>query len=203
MPYNVYLMNGLGIQNSTTGSFLSANQLLSIAQTLQNYFQRVVNAHDASGGTRLGTASARWLAGTPAIAPTELLIYLMPYGATLVKSRGTLKQGQPPLGHDGYTGPIGSSSGSEVYFHFSDTTLLANLMFHEAMHNKLALSDKQLHPRGALASATVDASMTISPSNISDMAAGLDQSRPQWTAGVGILDAEAARPDSDPLKGIF
>jgi hypothetical protein len=163
-----------------------------------------VTAHDSLPGvTPLGSALVRWLAGTVPILATELLIYLLPYGTTLIKSNGTLKLGQPSPGHDGFTGAIGTTTGSEVYLHFSDPTIIANLMFHAAMHNKLRLDNAGLHPRGGLASATVSADTPLTNQNIQDMAAALDVSRPQWVPGIGILVRESLRPDSDPLKGIY
>jgi hypothetical protein len=204
MAYNVYLLNGLGIQNSTSGKFLTGEELISINRTLQNNFQRVVTAHDSLPGvTPLGSALVRWLAGTVPILATELLIYLLPFGTTLIKSNGTLMNGQGAPGHDGFTGTIGATTGSEVYLHFTDPTLIANLMFHEAMHNKLALDDPHLHPRDGLASKIVSADTKISDRNIQDMAAALDVRRPQWVPGIGILVRESLRPDSDPMKGIY
>jgi hypothetical protein len=203
MTYNINLLNGLGIQGSM-GSFLTGGQLATISQTLQGHFQRVVTAHDSLPGvTPVGPAVVRWLAGNLPIAATELLIYLMPFGTTLIKSNGTLKLGQPPPGHDGFTGTIGRATGSEVYLHFFDPTLIANLMFHEAMHNKLALDNAGLHQRGGLASAVVTSATKLTNSNIQDMAAALDVSRPQWVSGIGILVRESLRPDSDPSKGLF
>jgi hypothetical protein len=206
MAYNVYLFNGLPISAAMNRTTLSGDQLIAINRTLQDYFDRVVRAHDnlnLPGRAKYGRAQVQWLAGFATVAPNELLIYLLPAGATLVRA-GKLQQGQPPAGHDGLTNPnLQGETGSEVYFHFADTTLLANLMFHEAMHNKLALGNAQLHPRGGLASATVEPATPLTPGNISNMAASLDVNRPQWTAGMRMLAAAWMIPDSDPMKGMF
>lgn len=206
MAYNVYLFNGLPISAAMNRTTLSGDQLSAINRTLQDYFDKVVKVHDnlnLPGRAKFGRAQVQWLAGVPTVAPNELLIYLLPAGATVVRT-GKLQQGQPPAGHDGLTNPnLQGETGSEVYFHFADTTLLANLMFHEAMHNKLALGNAQLHPQGGMASATVEAATPLTRTNISNMAASLDANRPQWTAGMQMLAAAWMIPDSDPMKGMF
>jgi hypothetical protein len=60
-----------------------------------------------------------------------------------------------------------------------------------------------MHPKGGLAASPVDANSTLSQPNINDMAAALDNKRPQWTAGIPLLVSESQRSDNDPLKGLF
>jgi hypothetical protein len=147
-----------------------------------------------------------------------VLIYLLPSGTTLV-TNGKLEQGRPPASHDGFTNFLfqsrtssGTTAASEVFPNFPTTNaglkLVANLMFHEAMHNKLGYNDPQLHNRGGLASGSPQAApiadaTQLTASNISLLAAHLDDSRPQWTAGIGLLTTAANVPDSDPTKGMF
>jgi hypothetical protein len=69
---------------------------------------------------------------------------------------------------------------------------LANLAFHEMMHNKLHLGPS-LHAQGGLASGTVDSSMRPSEANIKAMAGALMTKRPQWTDGFKELE-DRARP---------
>ena len=205
LAYNVYLFNGLIASSGLGASSLSAAQLASVAQTLQGYFSQVVSKHDAlagARGTKYGAASVRWITGPAAIAPNELLVYLMPFGATVAKN-GKLEMGSPPPNHDGLTNPMATGVASEVYLHFSDPAIISALMFHEAMHNKLALGNDGLHRRGGLAGSPVGASTPLTPSNVQDMAAALDTSRPQWTIGIGLLVAESQRSDNDPLKGLL
>lgn len=204
MAYNVYLFNGTIAASKMSGSSLTNDQLNAIVQKLQGYFNQVVARHDATAGpkgTRYGGAMVRWITGPTPVAVNELLVYLMPFGFTVAKS-GKLEMGSPPPDHDGLTNPIGGSVASEVYQHFSDPAVIANLMFHEAMHNKLAL-DNRMHSRGGLAASPVSADTVLSPSNISDMAAALDTQRPQWTAGIQLLISESQRSDNDPLKGLL
>jgi hypothetical protein len=118
MAYNVYLFNGLGIQPSggINSTFLTGAQLASINQTLQGYFQRVVSVHDSlPGRTPVAPAAVQWLAAFRSIMPTELLIYLLPFGTTIVKNR-KLEMGQPPPGHDGFTQMFGGTTGRRSTF---------------------------------------------------------------------------------------
>jgi hypothetical protein len=222
MAYNVYLFNGLAISNPLNRTNLSAQQLSSIQGTLKGYFDKIVQAHDQlrlPGKTVYGTSNVLWLQQAPSsVAPHELLIYLLPSGTTLV-TNGKLEQGKPPASHDGLTNFLirsrtssGTTAASEVFPNFPVTNaglnLVANLMFHEAMHNKLGFNDAQLHNRGGLAggppqAAPITDATQLTASNISLLAAHLNDSRPQWTAGIGLLTTAANVPDSDPTKGLF
>jgi hypothetical protein len=204
MAYNVYLLNGLPISAKIGRTDLTQTQLTSISSTLSTYFGQIVNAHDAKGGaTKYGSASVTWISGATTVAPNELLIYVMPVGAT-VATAGKLQQGNPPPTEDGLTNlNLNNSSASEVYWTSSDLMAIANLMFHEAMHNKLGLNDAKLHVKDGLAAATVSAATPLTPSNINDMAAALDKPRPQWTAGIKLITDAAAMDDNDPAKGLF
>lgn len=212
MAYNVYLYSGLGISDPLSRKTLTTDQMLTINRTLQEYFDKVVKAHDAMnirGAPKYGSAFVHWLAYYPTVAPHELLIYLLPMGAT-VATNGKVEAGKPPADHDGLTNPnLSGRTASEVYFHFADAKLLANLMFHEAMHNKLNLGNFQLHARGGLADGPSGGTGPLMPTtrlsnrNIAEMAAALHTSRPQWTDGIKLLVAETMRPDGDPAKGLF
>jgi hypothetical protein len=117
----------------------------------------------------------------------------------------TLGVGAPPPGHDGFTALYsgGTSAGSEVYDRFSnDAALIANLMFHEFMHNKLNLGN-ELHTRNGLGAATVGPNSQLTAENINEMASALDTKRPQWVDGLALISARSAMPDSDPAKGLF
>ncbi len=211
MPYNVYLFNGLPISPALSRTNLSVDQLTTIYRTLKGHFDIVVRAHDAlklPGQPIYGTAQVQWLAGFVTPAPHELLIYLLPMGAT-VASNGRLEPGNPPTNHDGLTKAVGRETASEVYLHFNDMTLIANLMFHEAMHNKLGLGNQQLHSRGGMANGLPGGTGPITPAtplsqrNIDDMARGLDAARPQWIGGMRMLANEWMKSDNDPSKGLF
>ena len=205
--YNVYLASGLSINTSTQGNVLKPDIILEVNRILQRYFDKVVKAHDAMPNKKkkFGSASVQWLAFTPTIQPNELLVYLLPLGSKIVKNK-KLEVGSPPPGHDGLTVSYagGKSAGSEVYDRFSNSAaLIANLMFHEFMHNKLNLDNNSLHTRGGLAAATVGPNTQLTPENIRDMAAALDTDRPQWVDGLKLISARSMMSDNDPAKGIF
>jgi hypothetical protein len=204
LAYNVYILNGLAISGEMLRKTLTPSEIIAVYQILQGYFTRVVRAHDALPGVKkYVVASVVWLPAFLPVASHELLIYLLPAGATLV-TNGKLEQGHPAADHDGFTNPnLTGGTGSEVYYHGKGTTVLANLMFHEAMHNKLALGNVGLHSRGGMGSAVVTPSTELTPRNVADMAAALDVNRPQWTAGMGLLATAWMVPDSDPSKGLF
>ena len=211
VAYNIYIFNASGISSAANRTVLSGTQMSDIARTLQGYFDKVVTAHDAlglRGAAKYGNSAVQWLAGFPTVAPHELLIYFMPFGTTIA-TNGKVEMGKPPAGHDGLTNPnLRGGTASEVYAHFADTTLLANLMFHEAMHNKLALGNLALHTHGGLANGipggtAIEPTTPLTPSNIREMASALDANRPQWTAGIQMLVAESSRSDNDPLKGLL
>ena len=203
--YNVYLASGLSIGNALQVRSLKPDIILEVNRKLQGYFDQVIRAHDAiRGRPKYGRALVQWLAFIPVVQPHELLVYLLPLGSKMVEAK-KIGVGAPPPNHDGFTALYagGASAGSEVYDRFSnDAALIANLMFHECMHNKLNLGNT-LHTRNGLAAATVTAATRLTTENINDMAAALDAPRPQWVDGVGIISARSAMSDNDPAKGLF
>jgi hypothetical protein len=87
-------------------------------------------------------------------------------------------------------------TGSEVYASTGggDSTLLGNLAFHEALHNKGQLSDQQLHSHGGLAGGTVTNFTQMTATVRTLMAGMLGRNRPQWLGGCSYYN--------DPLRGI-
>lgn len=203
MAYNVYLFDGTIAARKDTGTRLKSDQLEAIQKKVQAYFNQVVAKHDAISGAKgkkYSAALVRWITGPTAVADDELLVYLMPFGYTVATS-GRLETGSPAPDHDGLTNPMAAGVASEVYLHFTDTDLLGNLVFHEAMHNKLGL-DNRMHSHAGLAASPVTPATTLTPANIQEMAAALEKKRAQWTAGIQMLVSESQRSDNDPLKGI-
>jgi len=86
-------------------------------------------------------------------------------------------------------------TGSEVYANTGggDSNGLANLAFHEALHNKGHFSDATLHPNGGLAGATVTPTTAMTPGVRRLMAGILGGNRPQWLGGCTYYN--------DPLRG--
>ena len=108
---------------------------------MQALFNQVVANHDS-----LTSAMVRSTIDPPNISPVELLIYVLESPLeSLVGPHFGNTFGGPGVG--GTTGRDSNSPivGSEVYVSFqSIPRQLADLIFHEAMHNKLRWSDQQL-----------------------------------------------------------
>jgi hypothetical protein len=197
MAYNVYLCDILGdaTENSTR---------LQINIILQDYFTRV------TAGTSFAPALVRWLADKPQIAANELLIYFMPSTNSIISvgKGGALSSTFAFGSHWGYTDVIQGRTASEVYARTKNARVLANLAFHEAMHNKLRLDNRRLHNGDGLGgSPFVDAgdvgglvtdTTPLTPTNIAAMAAALGNPVPQWTDGIDkLLQRRAMRDAND------
>jgi hypothetical protein len=183
--YNVYLADVLGC--------VSADFKLKISTTLQGFFGDVV----ALAGSGFTSATVQWIASFPSVTPQELLVYFVPNQAQSIMAAAGRK---PTPGADGGTFVAATGTVSEVYAGSSPgAALLARLAFHELMHNKMQMSDGQLHPRGGLAAATVTDSTDCTDQNKGDMAAALQKSVPQWTTGITIL----SQGSSDPLSPYY
>ena len=178
MPsYNVYL--------GDVNSGLTTAQKNAVQTTLQGWFGRIVPS-----GT---TAVVSWTSSAPAsISDTELLVYFVRSSTDSVV-RG-LPGGPGVSGRgDGLTAWAGSLTASEVYVS-SSSSYLAEMAFHELMHNKLHLDDAALHSRNGLAHIPVTAGTSPSAENIAQMRGALNNSQRQWTnAWIAI---------NDPLFGI-
>ena len=179
MPaYNVYLA-ALGSHG------LTSQEQTDIQTKLTAWFNRIVN------GTSYGTASVSWATGVPGtIGGHELLLYFVAdsMDAVLVSMPGGTRGSG-----DGFTTWANNLTGSEVYVS-SSRQYLAEMAFHELMHNKLHLGDAALHGRDGLAHIPVTAGTVPSATNITDMRAALSTSQPQWTGGWAAY--------SDPMRGI-
>lgn len=179
MPaYNVYLA-GLGSHG------LTAQEQTDIQTKLTTWFNQITN------GTSYGTAAVSWVTSAPSsIGGHELLVYFVR------DSMDSILVSMPGGGRgtgDGFTTWSSNVTGSEVYVSNS-RQYLAEMAFHELMHNKLHLGDAALHAKNGLAHIPVTAGTVPSSSNISDMKNALSTSQPQWTGGWAAYN--------DPLRGI-
>jgi hypothetical protein len=179
MPaYNVYLA-GLG------GHGLTSQEQTDIQTKLTTWFNQITN------GTSYGTAAVSWVTAAPAsIGGHELLVYFVR------DSMDSIIAAMPGGGRgtgDGFTAWSSSVTGSEVYVS-SSRGYLAEMAFHELMHNKLHLGDAALHAKNGLAHVPVTAGTTPSSSNVTDMKNALSTSQPQWTGGWSAYN--------DPLRGL-
>jgi hypothetical protein len=199
MAYNVYLMGGLSVAPVINPVILQPQVILDCQRNLQNYFDRIVRAHDAMGVHPFATAQVLWLAFKPDVKPHELLIYLLPEEVAMCSHKKIEKN--PTATNLGRTTLYGSgddAAGSEVYARLgmrSSGLLMANLMMHEFLHNKLNLDDPHLHPTGGLATGgEITTGTQLTNTNIQMMAAALHLPRKQWTGGIDAIIQRSADP---------
>jgi hypothetical protein len=195
--YRIFVMNLAGQDSNNQWNSDAFND---VGNRLQAHFQRVV-AHPACPFT-----SIAWYPGHAGmtLAPGELLVYFV---ASSSDSVVTAAGGQlTDLNPGGVTWASPTGMISEVWLRgsplhpnaapLSDPNyqqLLANLAFHELMHNKLdasntgaVLDDIHFQGGGGLASATVNANSHLTPQNIALMAPNLARPIPQYTAAANV-----------------
>jgi hypothetical protein len=201
MPYNVYLMGGLSIAPPINPVILAPQVILECQRNLQIYFDKIVRAHDAMGVHPFATAQVLWLAFTPVIEKHELLCYLLPEEVQIVEHKNIEKN--PSATRLGHTRLYGSdpkfNAGSEVYARLGMRTsglLMANLIMHELMHNKLNLDDDHLHPTGGMATGgQITTGTQLTPRNIQMMAAALHLPQKQWDEGINTIVTRSLDPN--------
>jgi hypothetical protein len=174
--YNVYL-------GEVGSSGLTDAEKDTLKNTLQGWFGKIVDSGD--------TAMVSWVKDTPAtIQENELLCYFVSSsGSSILK----FMPGNTGGGTDnGFTVLAPTQAGSEVYVSGSKSGL-AEITFHELMHNKLNLKDPELHKKDGLAKIPIPLGGQPSAQNIKDMNAALKNKQVQWTGGWSAA--------KDPLNG--
>lgn len=163
--YNIYL-------GEIGKSGLSDTDKSGIKFKLESWFAKITPDGD--------TALASWITTAPAaIQDHELLVYFVSgSGSSILKFMPGNKGG----GSGNGLTVFGSSSASEIYVSSSKSGL-AELTFHELMHNKLQMDDANLHKKDGLAVKEVPLGGSPSPTNTGDMKAALKSSHKQWTGG--------------------
>ncbi|GLS44342.1 hypothetical protein [Methylobacterium brachythecii] len=136
------------------------------------------------------TMRAWWWYWDPTPSSLDILIYMVPSRfdsvAYMYDSTGDFAQD----GSDGQTliGPGNKPSIAEVYTRPYTATVMANLVFHEAMHMKLKKGNS-MHALGGVASATVPTKVGLSKTNISAMKSALLKPVTQWSDGIAQVRA--------------
>ena len=172
-PYRIYLGNPVGMQYWWNDLVIAVRDL----------FLPVI-AH-----TQWDAVSVHSTMSSPALRPTDLLVYVLPNsGASVVATAF----GSPSGGGGTTAWSTAKGTGSEVYTYNATPADVANLIFHEALHNKLHYSDTQLHAQGGLAASPV--SPPQRRSDIALMRHGLPLTRAQWLGGWAAIN--------DPLRGL-
>ena len=166
-----------------------------VTTRLKQLFDRVIKEG------RVGAyqeAHVQWPQSCPAsIPPDQLLVYVVQGPSDSVVSNHFRSHGSPEGA--GFTGWNDSVTASEVYVSGCDGNGagVANMIFHEAMHNKGHWPDAQLHGTfggGGLASASVSRTTDLNATNVQRMAGVLAARLPQWTGGCEYFN--------DPLRGL-
>jgi len=175
MPYNVYLVD-------TMNRIGSNERREAVKAALQPYFDAIAKQAKVYGGALVSFVTAN-----PQPKDHELIVYFCSTNWHVVSQLpGASSADIEPGG--GLTLWSHSVTGSDVAADEKmEPRTLANLAFHEMMHNKLHLGPS-LHKQGGLASDTVDSSMRASGDNIKAMADALKTKRPQWTGGFKELE---------------
>jgi hypothetical protein len=169
VTYNIYLAN----------PYRSSYRWQQLCFAVQALFSRVVVNHSWFTGVRVKST-----ADLPNVSPFELLIYVLesPDRALVGPNFGNTFGG-PNVG--GMTGWDSSSPivGSEVYIQGRNPRQVADLIFHEALHNKLRWTDSQLHSHPSQGLAASPIQPPLNAGNIQLMMPALSATRPQWLGG--------------------
>lgn len=163
---------------------------------LKSFFDQVIESSQSLGERFSDGAETFWSTSCPEPAGHELLIYVVRSSMdSIVKDLPGLRgRASPNLDDGGFTAWVGELTGSEVYTESSnDPTMLAKLVFHEAMHNKLHAGG-DLHAHDGLAVSPLQTSSELSSGNIRQMARSLGRNRRQWAGGCAVYN--------DPMRGI-
>ena len=177
--FNLYLHSRVGDSNATVVN--------NGASVLQGWFNEICR------GTRQGSSQVHTTVSATAVAENELLVYVLPSSSSSIFRR--LYPGIE-LGQTGSTGLTSAGMLSEIYFDrlegdVNRPRLLAAIIFHEWMHNKLdsnpdAMTVRDIHTDGGagLASVPVRSDTVLTEENIRLMRSTLGKREPQYTAAI-------------------
>lgn len=183
---------------------------------VESLFTPVIERHDSKHKRKLDTVRCTSRFTRPAIGPTDLIVYVVPapsYGFVGVDF-GT--GGRVDAG--GLTLPYGGQVCSEAYVADAvvssvgvklrvdrlsldpplidvdqkrDPSLMAKLIYHEALHNRTGYGNRKLHNTSgvSLGQATISPTHAQSKKDIELMASYLLHAKPtQWTGGWAAVD---------------
>jgi hypothetical protein len=151
----------------------------TVKAVLQSYFDRVATK------AKSDKVSVLFVSEDPKPNDNDLIAYYSSSGWHVVSQM----PGAPEVNskEGGLTYNNTTVTGSDVVANpDDDTNLIANLTFHELMHNKLNMDDS-MHKLGGLARSPVDESTPLTNANIEAMAKVLTKDRKQWTGGFALL----------------
>lgn len=155
---------------------------------LTEYFNQICQHKNS----KFASADYSWSGGAAQVQDHELVVYFLTSKAdSIIQSNG----GAPKHWGSGGTYPATSGIITEVYLDMMEgdrdyTRLVANIAFHELLHNKLdtakPVSTGDIHALGGsgLSSPTVSSGMRPSTTEIGLMAAALSKKGKQFTSSM-------------------
>ena len=150
-----------------------------LRRRLQEHFDAVIKAQ-----SKIDSASVVYSSRPPKLGDNDLLIYFVDSASdSVIKKLG----GTPNSSATGWTNWNHSATASEVYIdgNQDDPEGVANLAFHELMHNKTRHDNKALHTMKGLSMGRgyITADTPLSKGDIAFMVKYLTTKRAQWTDG--------------------
>lgn len=178
MPFNVYIGNLASLDDDTMNN---------VATILQSYFSRISNSANSFGSILVVDRAL-------SLTDSDLLCYLVTdfINSVVVSFDSRIQRGTAgnTIFH---THP--TIAASEVYisniteYGANRPAAIANLIFHELMHNKGTIGER-LHRvgGGGLAASVLTSASSLSEGNIRFMQGCLSRNVRQWTAGFEAND---------------
>ena len=178
----VGIANPTGFKHNCYGE----GAMYAIGMKLKTMFNQICQHKNSA----FAGADYSWEMGS--VADTDVVVYVAgtkEYGSVIKSKSGVPIHDSASGGTYAYTGGMIS----EVYLRTIDgaanfSSVAANIIFHEIMHNKLdaptvkTVSDIHISGGGGLADATVSAGSALTDKNIAVMAGALSKKVPQYTA---------------------
>ena len=162
---------------------VSSGVMTNVINILSGYYNRVVSGSGTSLGGVVETTTA------PSIGDKDLLCYIVAdfSSSVLINFNAGLQHNEGDAGETTYTADK-KIAASEVYMdvinqNSDPATLLANIIFHELMHNKTTTGDELHKSADGLAKETVTETDTLTAANIKTMQGSLGKAVTQWVGG--------------------
>ena len=139
--------------------------------------------------SKFDSVEVKVVSAAPSMPQHSLLCYVVKTRSQSLIAAADFGISVDQLGQDGMTlWRTGDTSVSEVYQHSWKPEMLAKLVYHEFMHNKLRETNK-MHRRKGLAAAIVDAESEQRAANSRRMGKRLHRKQAQWLGGFSLLGA--------------
>lgn len=177
--FNIWLVD----KGKRSQYFWGEGTMYSVGLHLQEYFNLACNKSNS-----FGNALSSWSGKAGQVKPHEVVIYFLQNRSDSIVAAqgGTVKHGS------GATYLTGAGTISEVYLSELEgdanySRLVANIAFHEALHNKLEptpVADIHTIGGGGLSSPTVSRGMRPTDAEINYLVKSLDRNVPQYTLGM-------------------